>query len=36
MIMKTCTIPRSYRKLLKRCAQKYFPGEEKALLHSGK
>lgn len=30
--MKTCTIPRSYRQLLKRCAQKYFPGEEKALL----
>lgn len=30
--MKTYTIPRSYRKLLKRCAQKYFPGEEKALL----
>lgn len=32
MTMKTCKIPRKYRKLFKRCAQKCFPGEEKVLL----
>ena len=32
MTMKTYKIARKYRKLFKRCAQKYFPGEEKVLL----
>jgi len=32
MTMKTYKIAGKYRKLFKRCAQKYFPGEEKKLL----